>query len=405
MYDTLYIIYIHLTVGMNKLFAKILNKSLTTSYKLTNTYLNSHVFSRQKYSMVAFTENTYCVKDIQLTRPITSLSSSKSKPKKNNMLRSYIPNRQPTKINDFIIACVDSNLETVKDIVRTHKLTGEDVVICKNFIFRIVCKNNDLELLEYLTKTFKLVRQDWDDDDDDKDTINDMFIRACHNGSLEVAKYIAQTFKLTRDDITAHNNYAFKKASQYGHLKILKYLTETFGLTRKDAICDNNMAYRLACENGQLNTLKYLKRTFKITRKDVIGSANSAIFAACGHLKILKYLVCTFKLGKKHINYDIFRIFEHACFNGNLEMLIYVTETFGIAKTETFGITEEDAVSAAVHHVFISACFISACEGGHMNIVKYLTETFKLDQKNIIKSANDYETAEHLAKTLGITLD
>ena len=126
-----------------------------------------------------------------------------------------------------------------------YRLTVEDAKAYNN-AFRSACECGNLNVCQWLHKTFKLTVKDA------KGEKNLALRLACSNGYIEICQWLYQTFNLTVKDARSFSNYALRYACLDGHIEVCQWLHQTFKLTVEDARTDYNDALKRACENGQL---------------------------------------------------------------------------------------------------------------------------------------------------------
>ena len=104
---------------------------------------------------------------------------------------NYTQTERYCTISKFIDACRGGYLEIVKDLVENHGLVSyadaRRKCIC-GVALEWSCINGNLELVKYLVDTFKLT------EDDVRANDNCAFKCSCSNGHLEVVKYLVNTF-------------------------------------------------------------------------------------------------------------------------------------------------------------------------------------------------------------------
>lgn len=190
---------------------------------------------------------------------------------------------------------------------------------------------------------------------------------------------------------------------QYETFPKYKYILNTFAKNisyiKNNRILECNSTENVADKislSSNLGVLKYV--CSKLTKHH----AYEIFHYACinGNLKMLKYLTNTFGLNRSDIYDDVCRYaFGYASRNGHLETLTYLTNTFKLDKA--YAIARDNYA------------FRSACEKGHLKVVMFLTETFKLNRSDAI-TGNNYalrsasenghlETLAYLTNTFGLT--
>jgi hypothetical protein len=151
-------------------------------------------------------------------------------------------------------------------------------------IFRKVCINGHLSVVQWLVQRFGLTAEDA------RDSNNEALSWACENGHLAVAQWLATHFELTAKDVRANGNEALRLACYYGYLEVAQWLVTYFELTSMDVRILNNEALHWACTNGHLAVVQWLVQQFELTREDVSSSVNMKSLHLRSHLHVINWL-------------------------------------------------------------------------------------------------------------------
>ena len=93
-----------------------------------------------------------------------------------------------------------------------------------------------------------------------QEELNKQFINACKNDDLEIIQYLLTSPELTEHaDIHAKNDSGFSWACRYGNLEVVKYLLTSLEFTEHANIhADNDYGFTWTCANGHLEIVKFL---------------------------------------------------------------------------------------------------------------------------------------------------
>ena len=238
----------------------------------------------------------------------------------------------------IIIEPVILNFPT--NVLKYIKYYGKFYSVGDKFTFRSACVTGQLEVAQWLHKTFNF-----------EIISNDVFEEVCKNGHLKVAQWMYSTF-----DLALENKFAFGFACMNGHLELAKWLHATTNLksTVYDILC-------WVCDNGHLDIMQWLCETFGLTIDDVHCTLDSA--CANGHLELAKWLHVTFGLEK-----DAISSFRWACGNGYLEIAKWLHTAYVLKKADI----------CSDNNLILR----SACANGHIEVAKWLHKTFELTVKD-----------------------
>lgn len=299
----------------------------------------------------------------------------------------------------LVSACYVGNINIIKYIKSAYKLNCIKVIDFINIVFRSVCLNGNMDLIEYVenecnVKIYRLmnkydqtpVKFKYDTDyysnkyvfkENDSLTISlqKSLMYSCLAKNLNVVKYLVDKYNITTSNIISTNMIVLKAAcnSHNGSPDIIKYLCEKFELNRKHIVASKHglSPYCSACAGMYVDVLLYLENKFNITRDDVLIN-NSIAFRQAGSLgrvDVLKHLNDKYGITRHAALYADNRVFVNACERGHIDVLKYLNEKYNITRDE---VMTENNDSLTI-----------ACERGRLDVVKYLVDTYKL-QHDII---------------------
>jgi hypothetical protein len=134
-----------------------------------------------------------------------------------------------------------------------------------------ICEKEDVNILEWIYKTFNLSREDCEI------VVGYLYRLICPSASLNIVKWIVNSFKMTKKECSIHEDYVFREACLLGNLEVAQWIAEITNLT-----ADNITI----CHTNSFKITYYRSTTTFSIRKNV------------QHLEVAKWLVKKFKLDK-----------------------------------------------------------------------------------------------------------
>jgi len=185
-------------------------------------------------------------------------------------------------------------------------------------------------------------------------------VLACENGHADIARFLHTTFKLGWLDARVQDNRALKHACSRGHLEVVKFLFETFGFTAEqckrapsDLVSfgyDSHLA--VALNAGHLGVADYLMhRKCVLTRTERQSLLYNTAFCNRPTLDGLKLMFKHGQLFAKDIRRGNCYKLVHAARRGDLEMIKWFVETFGLTRSDVRAYCD-DSINAARHAGF-----------------------------------------------------
>jgi len=263
--------------------------------------------------------------------------------------------------NEFInLINNKENFSSIQDYYNVNK-NNIDISADNDYVFRNICKNNNIELVKFLYP-LKLWSLKVEQDEDLRDIYYTAFSFCCDSGYLEIAQWILKVepnnnfnmddifgcvcmegrlhvakwlLEINPDmDISIDDEFNFCWACENGHLDVAKWLLEV--KSNIDISTGNEYAFQTTCRNNHFEIAKWLLEV----KPDIdISNDNEEAFKnACdnGHLEIAKWLLEV--KPDIDISNDNDFVFRNACFRENLELVQFLMEI----KPEKYVVTIEN---------------------------------------------------------------
>lgn len=221
---------------------------------------------------------------------------------------------------------------------------------------------------------------------------------ACCTGSLQVLRWLKATYDLRPEDLFSDISRGCESVvislSESGDIGAALCLGEVFDLGPELAGDHTAVALGQACTHGNLGVARWLKATFRLTIDDVrFEMEYHCLRQLCryNYFEMAKWLADAFELtpydGRICDNYPLLC----ACSNGNLEMVQWLVEAFGLGLADVQGSRVLSAMAAEgnlrvvkwlVRHFAIGAsegaleALITACQYEQHDVAKWLASGF-----------------------------
>lgn len=269
-------------------------------------------------------------------------------------------------------SCKNNNIEVSEWLVNKYKITGKDIRIDDYNTFYIACKKCHIEAAQWLVDTFNLILEK-----DIKERVNEFLELICvENGNyfttktgekktIEFCSWLINTFDLKNLDISG----------------LLQWVKDEIEITL-DLISKTSML-NYACGGGNLSILKFIIGEYQFTREDIKSNQGMAFNAACehGNLEVVKYLESEFNIISTFSKKIRRNIFCSTCYNGRLEVAKYLFDKFSIISRISFDMTLK---ADRKKYTTIHRLFERTCSYGHLEVAKWLVEVFKPDMEDDI---------------------
>lgn len=308
----------------------------------------------------------------------------------------------------WYIGLSNTNLEDYNWIVNRLQLTTENATDDDNFNLKTLCRHGNLKSLRRLINTFKITVEDIRSND------NYALRHAAGYGHLEVVKFLINTFNLTLEDIRSKNNHALLYSFRYRHLEVTKWLIRTFNLTIDDIRSNNNWVLQDFYLHKRLDDFTWLVNTFKLTIEDARSNDYWFIRYICNYekgpteydgepgsdlcekffyecleiygpddsmydnyrvkmnqtsrLKVLKWLINTFKLTVDDIRCHNNLLIKTLCKDEDLEALRWLIKVFPLTM-EDFKSNDNEALK-------------NICKKGYFELYDFLMDTFNIPSED-----------------------
>lgn len=177
----------------------------------------------------------------------------------------------------------------------------------------------------------------------------------------------------------------WEKICRSSNIGMARYLYESKNLTKNivmkiDIEHPHANIFRCVHMYGDLKMLKYVIRTFKLTRPDIVSNNNSIIgnLSCDGQLEMLEYLTETFKLTRDDARCCTNYALGRASANGHFEVVKYLVQTFKLTK--------DDIIYGHGGH----SPWLEAVIRERRKIMRYFKDTFELTHTDIMRGFDSW---------------
>ena len=271
--------------------------------------------------------------------------------------------------SSFFEAIYKGHVDVVKYLVETFGFTLQDMLgVYHNFNLSFASLFGDIDVLKMNMQAATNAK-----------TAGESDYLQFQNKQIEMLQYLIRTFSLTRQDLFCRNKTLFVNAATYGHASVMKLLIQTCD-TMANAPHENrekNNIFQAAVLGGNLQVVKLVVEAFGINADDARADKNHALRTAVqfGHLSVLQFLVEELHLA---LPGDALDIEQDAIFGaarrGNISTLRYMFSTFGLSLSSS---------------ELISAIFAAAFPGKHEQCVRFLLGFLETRMKRKNKKLSD----------------
>ena len=224
--------------------------------------------------------------------------------------------------NEYIFKnlCYKGHLDVLKYIIDTYKNTNNPIDITNEYndILISVCKNNRIELLEYLVSL-----------NNNKITIclYDKIVTALNENNTEIVLFLLNKNKTNPSIYRLDIHKLLDNSYIYNKLNILKYILENYSI---DIRRNNDEFFVKAFNTQKMDVIKYLIDKFKDTNNPIeIHFTSRLFYNACidNHIELVTYLLTTYP-DKYMFNNKSFII--NICKKGNTEIAKLLLNKYNI---------------------------------------------------------------------------
>ena len=222
----------------------------------------------------------------------------------------------------YFLVCSNGDIEILDLILNYSRYTNKlDIHIDNEYALKIACKNNRLDIIEYLIKFGKSINNRFDIYIDD----NDIIKTACELNHIDIIKYLLTNYDT---NILKHKYYEFLKPScKYNNIDLVKYLIDF--LESKHIYINSanfeSMFVVVYC-HCYYDLLKYLLDTFS-SKYTVSPSYFISCVPKYDNVDILKLFFEYYKnISYKSLPTICNNIFKNACENGCINMIKYIID-------------------------------------------------------------------------------
>jgi ankyrin repeat protein len=223
--------------------------------------------------------------------------------------------------NILHVSCLKGNLEMSRYIIQTYPDLLHSVDNAGWNAALHAARGGNVEILQLLADNGVDVKHK-------TKTGKNILHVACFNSNLEMSRYIIQTYPGVLHNVENDGWNAALHAARGGNVQILQLLAENgVDVKHKENVGWNIL--HVACVNSNLEMSRYIIQTYP----DLLHSAsndgwNAALHAARGGNVQILQLLADNGVDVKHKNKNGWNILHTACFNSNLEMSLYIIQTY-----------------------------------------------------------------------------
>ena len=287
-------------------------------------------------------------------------------------------------------ACEHNYIEYVKYLIHEYNL---NIHKSNEFLFRICCKYDHLDLAKYLINLGIQTNNPIDIHAYDDKFDDDVLTSACINNSKMILTYLLkytvkknchfQSTVLSRVFLKCCDQNLFDVSKQ-----LVQYSIDTNNIINRKYY---DTAFIYCCRNNAIEFIDYLFALSVVMdlHINIHVRDDQVFYEACtrNNIDMIKYLV---NLGEKlnsnfYVRCSFDAIFKLCCYHGYTDLLKYLVEKHGsIGKINV--------------HVYNDYGFIIACEKNHIEMVQYLIELTDYQNQNKIQDSRPCPRSGRLEK-------